>query len=120
MKCKETEEQHTSIFQYHTQRHSPQKFILLHDNLDIFLLLFAHILVLLFCKLLLNCSQNGRSNTWFSEKMTILGKGGVKVTRSKTKKRTQLIYFKRKAPNNDTRVFSLFIDKVLHVTNKIL
>ena len=54
------------------------------------------------------------------KKMTILGKGGVKVTRSKTKKRTQLIYFKRKAPNIDTRVFSLFIDKVLHVTNKIL
>ena len=52
--------------------------------------------------------------------MTILGKGGVKVTRSKTKKRTQLIYFKRKAPNIDTRVFSLFIDKVLHVTNEIL
>ena len=52
--------------------------------------------------------------------MTILGKGGVKVTRSKTKKRTQVIYFKRIAPNIDTRVFSLFIDKVLHVTNEIL
>ena len=39
---------------------------------------------------------------------------------AKPKNAHNLYTLKRKAPNIDTRVFSLFIDKVLHVTNKIL